>query len=260
MKIAALVPPALLMMMTGCSYQLVSPPARMVNVESARSAAPGETIVGVKGAAHSAVFDSGAAIGTAEVRRGVGHGVEVDAEATYVRVLEQNDPEIDRNIYAARGGFKMSNADGWAAVLGGVGGGISPAAGGFLAADLGGVVSYPNCYAVPFLIGTVFASQPIAAKRVDFRGGDGSVVGYDTANTTLGFGASTGLEIPVDRARCRAGLTPARIQIGLGMDVLRPVNGEPRLVPATGDMSMQLTTQAKTLASMGLAAGIEFPF
>ena len=260
MKIAGLVPHALLVMMTGCSYQLVSPPARMVNLESARSAAPGETIVGVKGAAHSAVFDAGAAIGTAEVRHGVGHGVEVDAEATYVRVLEQDDPEIDRNIYAARGGFKMSNADGWAAVLGGVGGGISPAAGGFLAADLGGTISYPNCYAVPYLGGTVFASQPVAAKRVDFRGSDGSVVGYDTANTTLGFGASTGVEIPLDRARCRTGMTPARIQIGLGMDVLRPVNGEPRLVPATDDMSMQLTTQAKTLASMGLAAGIEFPF
>ncbi|HXU60468.1 MAG TPA: hypothetical protein VN962_02115 [Polyangia bacterium] len=260
MKIVVLVPQALLILMTGCSFQLVSPPARMVNVESARSAAPGETVVGAKGAAHSAVFDAGAAIGTAEVRHGVVPGVEVDAEATYVRVIDRDYPDIDRNIYAARGGFKMSNAGGWAALLAGVGGGVSPAAGGFLAADVGGSISYPNCYAVPFLGGTLFASQPVAAKRVEFRGGDGSVVGYDTANTTLGFGVSTGVEIPLDRARCRTGMTPARIQIGLGMDVLRPVDGEPRLIPATGDTSMQLTTQAKTMATMGLAAGVEFPF
>lgn len=260
MKIAALVPPALLVMTTGCSFQLVSPPARMVNLESARSAAPGETVVGVKAAAHTAVFDPGAVIGTAGVRRGIGRGVEVDAEATYVRVVERGYPDIDRNVYAARGGLKMSNAGGWAAVIGGLGGGISPAAGGFLATDLGGTISYPNCYVVPFLGGTLFASQPVAAKRVEFRGGDGSVAGYDTANTTLGFGAATGLEIPLDHARCRGGLTPARLQIGVGMDVLRPIGGEPRLVPETGDTGRQLTTQAKTFGTFGLAAGVEFPF
>ena len=256
-KVSSLAPKALLIIMTGCSYQLVSPPARMVNLESAHSAAPGETIVGARGAAYTAVFDAGIAVGSAVVRHGVGRRVEVDAEATYVRVVNADYGDIDRNIYAARGGFKMSNAGEWAAVFGGVGGGISPAAGGFAAVDFGGVVSYPNCYAVPFLGGTVFGSQPVAAKRVDFRGTDGSVVAYDTANLTLGMGADMGVEIPLDRDRCRQGLTPARIQLGFAMNLLRPVDGEPRL--ANGDAG-QLTTQGKTFGALGLAAGVEFPF
>jgi len=257
-KITSVAPKALLIIMTGCSYQLVSPPARMVSLESARSAAPGETIVGARGAAYDAVFDAGVAVGSAVVRHGVGRHVELDGEATYVRVINADYRDIDRNIYAARGGFKMSNAGEWAAVFGGVGGGISPAAGGFAALDLGGVVSYPNCYVVPFLGGAVFGSQPVAAKRVDFRATDGSVVAYDTANLTFGMGVNMGVEIPLDRDRCRQGLTPARIQLGYAMNFLRPVDGEPRL--ANGDAGSELTTQGKTFGALGLAAGVEFPF
>jgi hypothetical protein len=257
-KITSVAPKALLIIMTGCSYQLVSPPARMVSLESAHSAAPGETIVGARGAAYGALFDGGAAVGSAVVRHGVGQRVELDAEATYARVLDGDYPDIDRNIYVARGGFKMSNAGEWGAVFGGVGGGLSPAAGGFAAVDLGAVVSYPNCYAVPFLGGALFGSQPVAAKRVDFKGTDGRVVAYDTANLTFGVGADVGLEIPLDRDRCRQGLTPAHIQLGFAMNLLRPVDGEPRL--ANGDAGIQLTTQSKTYGAVGLAAGVEFPF
>jgi hypothetical protein len=230
----------------------------MVNLESARTAAPGETVVGARGAAHAAVFEAGAAVGSAGVRRGIADGVELDGEVTYLRVMDDAHRDIDRNVYAGRAGFKMSESRGVAAVLGGVGGGVSPAAGGFVAADLGGAVSYPNCLAVPFAGGSVFASQPVAAKRVDFRRADGSIEAYDTANTTFGFGAGVGVEVPLDHDRCRSGLTPARIQLGVSLNVLRPTDGEQRLAP--GDMTPSLTTQAKTYAAFGLAAGVEFPF
>jgi hypothetical protein len=246
----------------GCSYQLVSPPARMVNLDTARAAAPGETVAGVKGAAYAAVFDPGAAVATAGVHRGVAAGIELNAEATYARVTgASSNPDINRDIYVGRAGFKAANAGGWAAVLGGAGGGYSPAAGNFVAADVGGVLSVPNCYLVPFLGGALFASTPVAARRVDFKDDTGRVVAYDTANTTVGFGAGTGLEIPLDRDRCRQGLTPARLQVGASFNVLRPVNGETRLtVSDDGGTPTTTTSGSVTYGAFGLAAGVEIPF
>jgi len=247
----------------GCSYQLVSPPARMVNLDTAHTAAPGETVAGLKGAAHAAVFDPGAAVATAGVHRGVAAGIEMNAEATYARVIgESGYTDLSRDIYVGRVGFKASNPRGWAAVLGGGGGGFSPAAGGFAAGDLGGVLSAPNCYVVPFLGGSLFASTPVNARRVDFKDQTGRVVAYDTANTTVGFGVGTGLEIPLDHDRCRQGLTPARVQLGASLNVLRPVNGETRLTAADdeGSTSTMTTSRDVTYGAFGLAAGVEIPF
>ena len=160
---------ALASCLAGCSYQLVSPPARMINLESARTAAPGETVAGLHGGAYAAIFDAGASIANATVRRGVAEELEVDADASWAHVDYDGFPDLDRNIYAARVGAKLSNRGGWAAVFGGLGGGYAPAAGGFSALDVGGALSFPNCYVVPFANTMIFGSVPLAAKRVDFR-------------------------------------------------------------------------------------------
>jgi len=239
----------------GCSYTVVSPPARFVNSESASTAAPGETVGGVHGGALSGVFDAAVVTGSAGVRRGVAEGVEVDADATYARLQYDGFPGIDRNVYAVRGGAKVRNAGRYAAAFGGLGGGYAPAGGGFLAADLGAVLSLPNCYVVPSLIGSGIASTPVGAKQVDFVSSDGTLVATDKAVTSYGFSLGVGLEVVLSQARCRDGLTPPRIQLGLaGTRMIR--SDAPRTMTSAGGE----TTNRDGYGVIGLTAGFEFPF
>lgn len=233
---------------------LASPPARLVNIESARTAAPGETVVNARGAVYSAIFDPGLALGSAGVRRGVQENVEVNADVTWAYALYNEHPNIDRNIFAARVGGKMANRGGWASVTAGVGGGFAPAAGGFTALDAGGIVSYPNCYAIPFGNGIVFGSVPLGAKQVDFRNEDGSLAASDRAKLTYGYGVGLGLEVPLDHARCRQGLTPARLQIGLGAATM--IRSD-RVMVTNSDGTV---SQHDRYGALGLAVGAEFPF
>lgn len=247
----------------GCSYQLVSPPARMVNLESAKTVAPGETMAGLHGAGYAAIFDPGAVVTNASVRRGVADNLEVDGDLSWARVTYDGFPDIDRNIYAARVGAKMSNAGGYAAVFGGVGAGFAPAAGGFTAADAGVAFSFPNCYVVPFANTMVFGSLPIGARQVDFRNADGTLQSSDKADPTYGFGFGTGIEIPLSHGRCRAGQTAPRLQLGGALDVLIPSDGAivTRTTTET-DGTTTTTTESRggRHGMMGLAVGIEVPF
>ena len=247
----------------GCSYQLVSPPARMVNLESAKTVAPGETVAGLHGAAYAAIFDPGAVVTNASVRRGVADNLEVDGDLTWARVTYDGFPDIDRNIYAARLGAKMSNQRGYAALFGGVGGGFAPAAGGFTAADAGVAISYPNCYVVPFGNAMLFGSVPVGARQVDFRNGDGTIQSTDKAEATYGFGFGTGIEILLSHDRCRAGLTSPRLQLGGAVDALIRSDG-PVVTQTTTETDGTTTTSTSTRGGrhgmLGLAVGIEVPF
>jgi hypothetical protein len=192
----------------------------------------------------------------------VEEGIEVSADATWARLSYDGFPDIDRNIFAARVGGKVANRGGWAAVTGGVGGGFAPAAGGFAAIDVGGILSYPNCYVVPFGNGSVFASQPLGAKQVDFRNQDGSLAASDRADLTYGYGLGLGIEVPLDHARCRQGLTPMRIQIGLNGHSL--IRTDRMMVTQTTTNSDGTTTTSTTekdrYGAIGLGVGFEFPF
>jgi hypothetical protein len=245
--------------LAGCSYQLVSPPARMVSLETARTAAPGETVVGARAAGYAAVFDPGVAVASAGVKRGVAGQVEVSADATVGHVSYDGFPDIDRSLYAGRVGAKLANRRGWAALLAGVGGGYAPAAGGFSAGDVGAVISLPNCVLVPFLNGMMFASAPIGARQVDFRNADGTLAATDKASTTFGFGLSAGIEVPLAHERCRQGLTPPRVQLGLALNALYPSEGA-ITVTTTGGGSTATTTRGGSYAAVGAAVGIEWPF
>jgi hypothetical protein len=245
--------------LAGCSYQLVSPPARMVSLETARPAARGETVVGARAAGYAAVFDPGVALASAGVKTGVADQVEVSADATVGHVSYNGYPDIDRSLYAGRLGAKLANQGGWAAVLAGVGAGFAPAAGGFSAADLGGVLSLPNCVLVPFLNGMVFASAPIGAKQVSFVNADGTLAATNKASPTFGFGVGTGIEIPLAHERCRQGLTPPRVQLGLALNALYPSDGPVIMTTTSGD-STTTTTRGGGYVAVGAAVGIEWPF
>jgi hypothetical protein len=62
---------ALLSLPAGCSYHLVSPPAHVVNLESAAPLKEGETIVGGRAGALTAIFDPGAVVAGGIVRHGI---------------------------------------------------------------------------------------------------------------------------------------------------------------------------------------------
>lgn len=247
----------------GCSYQLVSPPARMVNLESAKTVAQDETVAGLHGAGYAAIFDPGAVVTNASVRCGVAEDVELDGDLSWARVTYDGFPDIDRNIYAARVGAKMSNHGGWAALFGGVGGGFAPAAGGFSAVDAGAALSLPNCYVVPFGNAMMFGSVPVGARQVDFRNADGTIHSSDKADPTYGFGLGAGLEVPLSRDRCRAGRTSPRLQVGAAVDVLISSDG-PITTTTTTESDGTTTTTTDTRGGrhgmMGLAVGVEVPF
>ncbi len=238
-----------------CSYTVVSPPARFVNLESAHTVAPRETVGGVHGGAQASVFDPGLVTGSAGIRRGVAEGVELDADASWGHLKSDGFPDIDRNLYAVRAGAKVRGEPRFIAAFGGVGGGYAPAGGGFMAADLGVVVSLPNCYVVPSLIGSGIASVPVGAKQVDFVSADGTLVASDKAVTSYGYSLGVAVEVPVSRARCREGLTPPRIQLGLGGTRMNRSDAPRTITNANGD-----TTSRDGYGVFGLTAGVEIPF
>jgi hypothetical protein len=233
----------------GCSYHVFSPPARAFHLESAAPAKPGETIVGARGGFYGGVFEPGAIVGSANVRHGVAPNVEVNGEATYANIRDDDDEntlDVDKNAGAVRLGVKAGNQ--YAAVTGGLGGGVT-ALGGFGAADLGGIVSYANCYVVPFLAASGFASTPAGeGNNVAFRNGIVSRPG-----TALGFGAGAGLEIPLDRGRCRAGLTAPRLQLGANLVSLWGQH------TSTAGSGTDPVTAWEQHGFMGVALGVEIP-
>jgi len=231
----------------------------MINLQSAKTAAPGETVVGARGAGYTAIFDPGALVATAGVRRGIAEDVEVDAEASWARIDQAGYGDLDRNIYAARVGAKIARKSGWLAAFGGVGGGYAPVAGAFSAVDAGVALSYPNCYVVPFTNLAALGSLPIGAKQVDFRNAtDGTVVASSKATFTYGVGWGGGVEVPLDRTRCRQGLTPARLQLGISSFTLFPGDGNVTRTPSSGDTTVESTSGRYGV--IGLALGVEVPF
>jgi hypothetical protein len=116
---------------------------------------------------------------------------------------------------------------------------------------------------VPFGNVTMFGSLPVGAKQVDFRNADGTVASSDKADFTYGLGLGTGVEIPLDRARCRRGLTATRLQLGLASYELIPSDG-PITTTTTTSSDGGTTTQSETRGGhygvVGLAVGLEVPF
>jgi hypothetical protein len=239
------------LLFSACSYQLVSPPARIVTLGSARALAPGEMTAGMKGAALTSVFDPGVVAGTGQVRRGVTEHLELDAEVSYGSLQigdGDSSPTHNTSLYAGRAGMKLA-ANHHVALTAGLGGGYAPAAGGFGSADLGGIVSYDNCYVIPFSALSGFVSQPVGAKDVDF----GSH-GTSRARTSMGFSAATGLEVLLLPQRCREGAAVPKLQLGFNLNYL--VSASTRTETRDGSSS---TTRPDYVA-LGIAGGVEIPF
>jgi hypothetical protein len=243
---------ALVVAAAGCSYQLFSPPSRMVTLESARTLEPGRTAAGVKAAGHFAPFDPGVAVGTGVVRRGVSEHLELSGEVSYARLFGYSDDEhleLDPSIYAGRAGMKLA-ANRHLALTAGLGGGYAPAAGGFGAVDVGGIAAYDNCYAVPFGSLSIFFSQPLGAHSMTF----GSH-GTSRPSTSYGLSVGTGIEVPIFHEPCRQGRATPKVQLGVNLSYLRSTEAYWTVVDGSSTR-----VNGDDYLAVGVATGVEISF
>jgi hypothetical protein len=206
--------------------------------------------VAAKGTYQGEVLEPDLAAGSAVVRRGITEKVEVSGEVSYLRVLveeQENAPHLNPGLYAARAGVKLA-PNHYVAVTSGVGGGYAPAAGSFGAIDVGGVVSYDNCYVVPFASVAGFVSQPLGAKAVDF-----GEHGKSTASTSYGLTSAAGVEVPLSHQRCREGRASTKLQVGANMSLISSSS----IQESSGNPPYEKDA-GRVIA--GLAAGVEVPF
>src|SRR5262249_28386182 len=87
----------------------------------------------------------------------------------------------------------------------GVGFAVSPSAGNAVAADVGAIFAYDNCYVVPFLSVAGFVSAPLKAETVDIAQPSDMESHPATPRTTFALPLPAGVRTPFEHAACRAG-------------------------------------------------------
>jgi hypothetical protein len=125
--------------------------------------------------------------------------------------VEDNGPsQADRSIYAGRAGLRTNPGRGPFAMFAGIGGGLAPAAGSFVAADAGLAIGYDNCVIVPVAQGAGLISRPVESRPVDVTTEDNTKTHTSTAQPTYGVmtladrektqtlgGFGVGIEVPL---------------------------------------------------------------
>jgi len=250
MRTSTTVVSVMLLSTSACSHQLYSPPARLVPLESARTVPAGTTNVTARTSMSAAVFDPALGVVSGGIKHGLTDHLELDGDVSYAHLFQSDEHEVDPNVAAARVGLKGSTSGHNLAWMAGVGGGLAPAAGAFVATDIGAIVSYQNCYAVPFLAGQAFMSLPAGAREVTFSNGDRS-----KPVLTAGYGLGTGLEMPLTPARCRSGENVPRLQVGVSVNVFSRTKDD----DATRVKDGVTTNTDTTYGAIGLGVGLSFP-
>ena len=137
--------------LTGCSQHVYSPPSQAFGISGIRPLATGQQSVDLELSQHAAMWDPAIGAGAARLRTGVGDNTEVSVEGTVLGVEDAGPSSADRTVFAARAGVRTNPGKAPYALFAGLGGGYSPAGGGFAAADAGVAIGYDNCVVVPVL-------------------------------------------------------------------------------------------------------------
>lgn len=193
--------PFFLLLATGCSHNVYSPPARLVALQGPEALGEGRTAVAGELLIMDQVFGAPVRGGAVRARHGVSPDLELVGEAAMVRFDDSEGVETDQDpgIYSARVGTKWSpeGLGHHLALTAGLGGG-GHTAGGFIAPDLGFVVGYQNPYLVPFYGMEGGVSVPLAASAVDTSRNDEEVGAHvDTPITTFSVRSTLGMRIPL---------------------------------------------------------------
>lgn len=198
---------ALLFATAGCNRHVYSPPARVLPIETARTARADVTGVAIDTGPSGALFGPSLWSGTGRVRRSVAPGTDVVAEGTVLVVTSTDDDEgvtaPHRGVYVLRAGVKHELAQHFA-LVGGLGGGASTA-GGFVSPDAGAVASWENPYVVPFVSARGYLSQPVGASAVDLRGANEGERYNRPPELTVGLNLAAGVRVPLGPRHEEAG-------------------------------------------------------
>lgn len=222
-----------------CTPRVFSPPAHTLPLESAATVGARRTTLLAEGSDHGDVFGPEIVAGAVRVSHGLTETLDVNAQASLVRVVDAAEySSANPNITSGRVGLKLNpERNRYFSVTGGVGGGNS-AGGSFVAADVGAIIAFENCYVVPFWSGQVFVSKPINAREIDLSQTGDEMVKGDTPKTTRGFTLGGGLKVPVG-GRC----------------------GEPRPAAFVAGASVTELNDGETDAGIvGLGVGMEVGF
>jgi hypothetical protein len=234
---------AALLVLGACSQKVYSPPARGLALDSPAPLAAGDTTVGLRGGALGGSFGPTVAIGGLSLRRGLTSELELSGDASYYAVTDHSPSGTAPGIFAGRVGAKMSPHLDWPVTLGlafGAGGGVAEAGGGFVAADVAGLIAYENCYVVPYGSIGALVSEPIDARPIDVTSDKNTMPVYATAETTYGVSFEVGARVKLQPGRCREQGQSATLTLGVGGVRLTQASG-----PSDGFGGLQL--------------GIEFP-
>jgi hypothetical protein len=156
----------LLLAIAACTPHAFTPSARPMPLSSAKTPAVGEGDIQVDGNASGEVFGPGIHAGNLRYRRGVADNIALTGDAGFIRV---SGGSSDENRWAGLGrtGVQLaaeSEGDLDAALFAGIGGGYAPAAGGWVATDVGAMVVGSNKYVRPIFLFDVYAAQPFATE------------------------------------------------------------------------------------------------
>jgi hypothetical protein len=213
-----LIPIAALSLLCGCASQILSPPARFMPFEGPSHAPPDTTWLHFEGGAGGQMFGPSAGGGTLRVAHGV-DDVEWSGEAS-VAYLGDDFPSTASRLWGAlRGGARGLLDRDFEHAFWGTGFGAGAYAGGlYLSPEATIGIGYKNEILIPYLSGSVFASLPLTAKRVDTTT-DPEAPTSDRPLATFGVRVQLGLEVPIaDRASVSMGLQLVRLDDIEGRD------------------------------------------
>src|SRR5262249_2397873 len=150
-------------------------------IHGIRPLAQGQRALDLEVSQHAAIFDPAVGAAAGRLRTGIGDNTEASVEATVMQVEDTGPSNPDRSIYAGRAGVRTNPGRGPFAVFAGVGGGLAPAAGSFVAADAGLAIGYDNCVIVPVAQGAGLISRPLESRPVDVTTEDNTMTHTSTA-------------------------------------------------------------------------------
>lgn len=239
----------------GCT-KIYSPPSQTVTAEAPGLLAPGQTSVRGDVSLSAEGMGPGLLGFGASARHGLLERVEIQGgmTATYVGVENEDDGtgvgNQHRGIYSGRFGVKLKIIE-HVAVSAGVGGGIAPAAGGYLSPDVNLIVGYENPYLVPFGTFRVYYSAPVGAKDVVVDVSDGRT---ERPRATIGTSLFAGGKVPIGNRENDVTRTTGNVYFGAGPTWTFDMSDQPESDSANREVYVHFLLGGEVVLPMSSAA------
>lgn len=205
----------LVMLAAGCRQKVYSPPSQLFAVTPIAALPDNTQSLDINVSRHAQIFDPPVDAASGRLRHGIGKNSEVSVEGSTAAVRDDGPSRADRTFYTGRVGVRSNPERGPFTFSAGGGGGVSGAAGSFIAGDIGMAVGWNNCVLVPSFEVSGFVSQPTEQREVDVTD-DPSDPEVDTPTTTYGGVMRFGLRLSLSPSACRHGEPSPWLGAGVG--------------------------------------------